>query len=97
MFNLTLTLKQADLIERSIIDNLSIGYNKLTNSEIGIALNLSLYETTVNRSESELRFICDSLNRYASRYMTYEEELARECTELFNYLVAEGRGAFNVY
>lgn len=97
MFNLTLTLEQADLIARVVSDNVANGYNKLTKAEIEIALSLPSYETEVDLSRRELEFVCDSLNSYASRYMTYEEELARECTELFNYLVAEGRGAFNVY
>lgn len=34
MFNLTLTLEQADLIARVVSDNVANGYNKLTKAEI---------------------------------------------------------------
>lgn len=94
MFKLILTPRQANLIARVVLDNVATGLSKLIRSEKEIALNISLFETEVRWSRNELEFICDSLNRYSSRYMTYEEEFARECAELFNYLITESRGAF---
>ena len=87
------TNKDLDIISMALIDNAVIG--RLNKYEYKLAWNIleRLYEH-ITLSKTDLVLICDSLNRYAIKYISERLEIS-ECERIYNFILESAKNEYH--